>query len=150
MGWNSISGGMGIFDHRLVDIFKQGSGPYISGLIQNLLRDPAISLETKPISTSCNNSNLSCTSFLLPGGVQSVSPWPFNITAADESNYIVQNGPAYQIDFSDISGHITWNQHSCHVYGSDTNAFQLCIQNATDSAEGDQLISGKYLHTSQK
>jgi hypothetical protein len=141
---------MGIFDPGLVDIFKQGSGPYISGLVQTLLRDPAISFETTPISAACQNSSLSCTSFLLPGGVETVSPWPFNITATDESNYIVQNGPAYQIDFGDISGDVSWNQNSCHVYGSDTNALQLCIQNATDFGETGQLISGIYLHPSQK
>ena len=142
IGFSPISGGMGIFNASLVPEFKEGSGPYISSLVQSLFRDPATSLPVQPINHSCNNSTLSCSSYLLPGGVISVSPWPFNITSSDESDYIVENGPSYQLDFWTESSPIAWLPTSCHVYGTNSSALQLCIQNPTDAGTQGQLISG--------
>lgn len=142
ISFSPISGGMGVFDPQLVHIFEEGSGPYISSLVQSLLRDPATALPVRPINPLCNNSTFSCSSYLLSGGVVSVSPWPFNITSPDESDYIVQNGPSYQIDFWRETSPITWLSTSCHVYGTNAAGLQLCIQNSTDAGTRGQLVSG--------
>lgn len=93
---------MGSCDLSLVDIFKEGSGPLISRLVQTLLTDPAISYQMLQVNNKCKNSSLSCKSYLLPGGVGSVSPSMLNATSRDEPDYVFQNGPAYELDFGDI------------------------------------------------
>lgn len=138
VGFSQISGGIGVFNTSLIPEFQEGSGPLISGLVQSVLSDPSISLATRPVSPSCRLSNSPCSSFLLPGGAVSVSPWPFNIAKASESAYIIQGGPSYQLDYGALAPDISWASQACYIYGSNSTALQMCIQ----SGIGGQLLAG--------
>lgn len=140
-----ISGGMGIFNTSLIPVFQEASGPVISGLVQTILRDPSISYVTQSVSPSCKASNASCSSYLLPGGVQTVSPWPVNSTSPKLTAYVVEGGPSYLLEFGSVSADVSWNSDACKIYASvfasKTIPLQLCIQNGTDSETDEQIYA---------
>ncbi|RAO68327.1 uncharacterized protein BHQ10_004339 [Talaromyces amestolkiae] len=144
--FSPISGGMGVFNTSLIRVFQEASGPVISALVQNILRDPSISYVTQSVSSSCKASDASCSSYLLPGGVQTVSPWPVNSTAPELSAYVVEGGPSYLLEFGSLSADVSWNSDACKIYASTfaskTIPLQLCIQNATSSEMNEQIYAG--------
>jgi len=82
-------------------------------------------------------------SFLLPGGLKAVAPWPYK-ESTDKSltAYITMNAPAYQIDIWDVPDVNSWASGNCRVYGTDyVSAFQLCI--STYNRRADQLVAGE-------
>lgn len=118
------------------------SGPSVSSLVLFLLRDTTISFQIDPVTDDCRSSD-SCTSFLLPGGLKAVAPWPYK-EAADKSltAYITKDAPAYQIDVWDVPDVFSWASDDCRIYGIDnTAAFQLCISLYNDRA--DQIVAGE-------
>lgn len=144
--FSSISGGLGVFNTSLIPICQEASGPKISGLVQNMLSDPSISYVTQPVSTSCRLSDPPCSSYLLPGGVQTVSPWPVNTTTPSLSTYVVAGSPSYQLDYGSLSADVSWSSDACKIYASEfaseTIPLQLCIQDSTTFGTDGQLLAG--------
>lgn len=124
--WVPIAGGIGVYDSKSVT--SALNGPWVSGLVLNFLKDSTVSIQTDPISHNCLVSG-SCSSYLLPGGLQTVTPWPFfKSNDSSLSFYITKNGPAYQLDFWTVPDGFTWSQFECQIYGHDVNStFQLCL-----------------------
>jgi hypothetical protein len=69
-----------------------------------------------------------------------VSPWQFGISPENALNYIIKNGPAYQLDFGEVKRGISWPSDACEIYVSEDNGFQLCIENDQGT---NQLIAGE-------
>jgi hypothetical protein len=132
---------MGLFNASLLHQFDTIQGPYIAGLVQYLLRDPSIVYPATPVSQNCQWNNQSCVSYLLPGGIATVSPWPFNTSLPNALDYIVRSAPAYQIDFGRPMITPAWPSPACHEYGSADFAIQLCLENGSNPNE---LVAGKY------
>ena len=139
--WKNISGGLGIFNAS-VATSKIGSGPLLSGLVINMLRDSTITKEVDPISELCK-LNSTCVSYIVPGGPKSISPWPYNKTGDESlSAYITRDGPAYQLDFWEAPDGIEWID-ACQIYGISDSAFQLCM-----SPYGEkQIVAGRSSNT---
>lgn len=139
--WKNISGGLGIFNAS-VATSKIRSGPLLSGLVINMLRDTTITKEVDPISEICG-LNSTCVSYIVPGGPKSISPWPYNRTGDESlSAYITRGGPAYQLDFWTAPGGIDWTD-ACQVYGLSDSAFQLCMSSYGEK----QIFAGLLFHT---
>jgi hypothetical protein len=143
--WTNISGGMGVFDPSFIKVFEGMPGTTISGLVHYLLTDLSIAFPTTPINSSCDLFSSYCASFLIPGGVATVSPWPWGISDANDLDYIIKNGPAYQLDFGEARGRVSWPSDACEVYGSGAYVFQLCIENDQSTNE---LIGGEFNYSS--
>jgi hypothetical protein len=141
--WQLISGGNGVFDPRLGDVFKQTSGPYLGSLFLYMLRDTSISIPVNPVTEGCSAE--SCISYLLPGGIGNVQPWPTFETLETKAatNYVVQRAPGYQLDFWEPQADISWSTGSCRIYGTNSSALQLCMQTAGSYASTGELISGE-------
>jgi hypothetical protein len=139
--WTNISGGVGVFDASLTDGFITMPGPYLAGLVQYLLRDPQIAFEVASINNQCDNSQADCISYLISGGIGNVSPWQDAITPTDALNYIIKNGPAYQIDFGDAST-FSWPSSSCRLYYTQDLGIQVCIDKDENSKE---ITAGAFL-----
>jgi hypothetical protein len=121
---------------------QEVSGPWVSSLVLSLLKDATMSFQTDPVTEDCQSSD-SCMSFLLPGGLKSVAPWPYS-EVADKSltAYITKDAPAYQIDIWDVLDATIWASDDCLIYGIDNaSAFQLCISSYNGRA--DQLVAGE-------
>lgn len=136
---------MGIFKSSRIPIFKKASSPMISGLVQNLLRDPSISYITQATSPFGKLSSSSCASYLPPGGVQTVSLRPVKSASKDLSAYIAEDAPSYQLDYGSVGANVIWISHSCKIYAtmfaSKLIPLQLCIQNNTNSEFEGQLLA---------
>jgi hypothetical protein len=118
---------VGVFDASLTDDFTTMPSPYLDGLVQYLLRDPEIAYELPPISNTCGTSQSDCVSYLISGGISNVSPWQYTITPVNALEYIVKEGPAYQIDYGDTAINTIWPSSSCHLYSTDELGVQVCI-----------------------
>lgn len=119
-------------------------GPWISSLVLNFLKDTSVSIQTDPISNRCKAAGSSCSSFLIPGGLKNVTPWPFKKTNDSSLAYYITRGtPAYQIDFWPVPTSFHWPPFSeCPVYGTDENSgFQLCLSYDEDLGE---TIAGNF------
>jgi len=137
--WTRISGGLGDFDMSLLDQFASIPGPYIAGLVIYLLRDPSIGFQITPASSNCGSG---CISYLLPGGMTTISPWPFNDKLPNALDYIVRSAPGYQIDFGSIENLPFWPSPVCRQYGSVNKSIQLCIESGNTVSE---LRAGRLL-----
>ena len=120
-----IIGGMGTYNSTLA-VINGNFGS--SSLYQYLLRDSTSSIPAPPISPYCTQAGDSCVSYLIPGGLATVYPWPF---ARDEhydiSAFITESAPAYQIDFWKGPPNLDFNPSSCNLYGMYGEVLQLCI-----------------------
>ena len=115
----------------------------LSNYVLGITSDPTKTYQVPPISVDCQN-DLSCSSYLILGGVWTVSPWPFR-TLNDSSltAFITKDGPAYQIDFWDAPKGIEWGTDACTIFGSWVSAFQLCISPYSNGGVENQLVAGK-------
>jgi hypothetical protein len=143
--WHNITGGTGLYDTSLV---INAAGPSVSTLVQTILRDNTLTVEIRDgdiITADCRTAHDgSCTSYLLPGGLNSVSPWPYReLEDKSLSAYVMRGAPAYQIEFWDtFEEGITWKDGACRVYASDdSTGFQLCVSKYVGG--GDQIVAGK-------
>jgi hypothetical protein len=133
-----ISGGIGVFN-ATVSTSKVMNGPSLSGLVINMLRDAAITKGVDPISEVCKR-NSSCVSYIIPGGLKTVSPWPYNTTDDKSlSAYIIRGAPAYQLDFWKAPYGINWASDACQIYGESDSAFQLCMSSYGEK----QIVAGR-------
>lgn len=135
-----VSGGVGVFDASLI---SQVTGSMtISNLAENALQNSATSFVVDPVGNNCQSSG-SCSSYIIPGGPLTVSPFPYvKLNDSTLTAYITKGGPAYQIDVWDAPQVPQWPQGSCHIYSPDnSNAFQLCI--SSFSGIENLLTAGK-------
>lgn len=143
--WHTITGGLGIFNPSLA---IKGVDPSITTLVQTILSDPTITYKldaTQAVSADCQNADGECSSYLLPGGLDTVSPWPYG-KLEDESlsAFVMKDGPSYQMDVWDAPLNVTFDTGTCSIYASDDTAgFQLCL--AKYKNDDTQLIAGKSL-----
>jgi hypothetical protein len=105
------------------------------------LHNPQFSVEIDPINCSRNQDD--CDSYILPGGVQTMSPNP----VYDDSVPIalVHNSPASQIEFQKgINVHDTFQQHDCVAIGDDRYVVgvQLCLSPSTVS--NGSIVAGMW------
>ena len=98
--------------------------------------------EVDPVNADCSISD-SCTSFLFPGGLESVAPWPYRAPTGNSlTAYVTKDAPAYQMDVWDAPSATQWDPDDCTVYGGDNqSAFQLCISYSI--GRSDQLVAGQ-------
>ncbi|KAK6542321.1 hypothetical protein TWF694_006280 [Orbilia ellipsospora] len=126
---HNISGGIGHYNSTYPPIFQDSPGTSTSSLVQTLLRDVTISFPVDPVSAECIAAGSSCKSYIIPGGLGTVSPWPFpRLTNPEITAFQTENTPTYQIDLWDGPAGVTWAPSDCHIYGDyKINAFQICI-----------------------
>ena len=120
--------------------------PYsIMATAANLINNPIYSTATDPISCSPNER---CSSFLMPGGLVTSTPWP-PVGRAEYPTITIYHAPATQIDFVRILEQPeSFNvSRDCLVYGSDGQdgfrvAMQFCL--ARSKTKRDALEAGKW------
>ncbi|KAE9379810.1 hypothetical protein N431DRAFT_458803 [Stipitochalara longipes BDJ] len=140
--WTRTSGGMGVFDTSAITLGV--TDPTVWAYIFYLVRDATMSYPVDPVSADCSASD-SCESFLLPGGLRSVTPWPYGVSTDKRfTSYITKDAPAYQMDVWDAPSDTQWDPNDCIVYGApgfdNSTAFQLCI--SYSDGHTDQLLAG--------
>ena len=124
--WMPASGGIGEFDSAS-SAGKLQNGIFLSGLVRNMHQDTTVTFVQPPVSAECSNSS-SCISYLIPGGLKTVSPWPYRRNNDSSlSVYAMRNTPAYQIDFWNAPYGNGWAASDCRIYGTSSAAFQLCM-----------------------
>jgi len=139
--WTPITGGIGLYDPNLAT--PASDGPSLSSYVLGILSDYTKTYQATPISQDCQESS-SCSSYLILGGVWTVSPWPFRIlNDTSLTSYITKDGPAYQIDFWDAPRGIKWGTDVCTIFGPQNSTFQLCVSSYNTSGINDQLVAGK-------
>ncbi|KAK0648082.1 hypothetical protein B0T16DRAFT_455587 [Cercophora newfieldiana] len=136
--WTTVSGGIGIFNSSLV--IQQIDGPKISNLVYSALQDPRFSTPADPISEDCKSSP-NCTSYLMSGGLTTISPFPYLLRDPHLPAYTAQNVPSYQIDAWDLTETpIAFKGSECQLFkgvpSSDaiSQGFYLCAKDESDSA----------------
>jgi hypothetical protein len=137
--WTPISGGIGIYDPKAVvaDIVPL----FITDSALSILQDPTRAVQVDPINLECIQAGDSCKAFLIPGGLQSVSPWPYQkLQDTTLDVYVTKGGPAYQVDFWSPPQNVTWPGDACSVYAANEDeSFQLCTSLNTD---GKTIMTG--------
>jgi hypothetical protein len=129
-----------------VPILTSAEGPLVSSLALKFLQDTTVSIEIDPISHNCQSARSSCSSYLIPGGLQNITPWPyFQVNDSSLAFYITKNALSYQVDFWDVPTSFNWSNHvSCNIYGfDDHSAFQLCMSSGNRSK--NEIAAGKGL-----
>jgi hypothetical protein len=144
--WIHISGGIGVYDSKLAS--PEFAEILIADSVINILQDPRRSITVPPFSNDCRQKGDSCKSFLLPGGLDLVSPWPYaKLNDSSLDTYVMKNAPSYQIDFWDPPENVTIAKEACSVYAAtETAGFQLCLSSFGDNP--DQIVAGKYFNSS--
>jgi hypothetical protein len=123
--------------------------PLLWAYIFFLIRDATLSVQVDPVDPGCHTSD-SCASFLLPGGLRTVAPWPYR-ESPDKSltAYITKDAPAYQMDVWKPQSTPQWMTDDCTVYGfNNITAFQLCISYAGENT--DRLVAGTCSYSLQE
>jgi hypothetical protein len=137
--WTPISGGIGIYDPKAVapDVVPL----FITDSALSILQDPARAVQVDPVNLECIQVGDSCKAFLIPGGLQSVSPWPYQkLQDTTLDVYVTKGGPAYQVDFWSPPQNVTWPSDACSVYAANEDlSFQLCTSLDTD---GKTIMTG--------
>ena len=103
----------------------------MSTLAINMIRDTLITKAMPPISEDCLEDS-QCKSYVLPGGLQTVTPYAFETQrGSNVLMFVTRNTPLYQVDFWDAGAAVNWTSQSCHTYGTsnvNTTAIQLCMK----------------------
>ncbi|KAL4877496.1 hypothetical protein BJY04DRAFT_222054 [Aspergillus karnatakaensis] len=103
--------------------------PYwMQAIVNNLVTSPMHAVTSIPVPiAACAEHD--CDSYLLPGGLINMSPWPpTNHPAAPVIQ--VDNAPSIQLDFrSDISQEDVFSDEDCNIYGSETSwvGIRFCV-----------------------
>ena len=104
-----------------------------------------MSTRTDPIGTECRHRD-TCTSCLLVGGIQYISPWPYMWLSDDAmTSFLTKDMPVYVLEgwnmTTDIS--ISWGKNECRVYQAGSTALQVC---AKKSDKGGSILTGKSVY----
>jgi hypothetical protein len=121
-----VTAGIGAFDSSLVPrILAAWEGTLPAGTISSdleMLADTEFTIRTDPVS--CDAADSSCSSYLLPGGLNSITPWPPSV---DKEYPVIEifEAPALQVD---IVGNVTesFSSSDCSVFG--TTAVSLSVE----------------------
>jgi hypothetical protein len=113
-----VTAGIGAFDGSLVPgILASWGGTLPAGVISGdleLLADTEVTIRAEPVT--CDAADPSCSSYLLPGGLNSITPWPPFI---DEEYPVIEifEAPALHVD---IVGNVTesFSSSDCSVFGT--------------------------------
>lgn len=140
--WAPIAGGIGIYDPNLAtaglnDLTKASH-------VLHILKDSTLSFPVDPVTVECKKSRATCVGYLLSGGLQTVTPWPFKLdNDTSLTHYIVKDAISYQIDIWDAPlKNINWTQDACKIYASDNNtAIQLCHSQYVGG--GSKIVAGR-------
>ncbi|KAH8817491.1 hypothetical protein F5884DRAFT_748955 [Xylogone sp. PMI_703] len=124
--WIPIGGGIGVYDPKAA--FPDIAPILISDSVTNILQDTRRAVQVDPINEECIRSGDSCQSFLIPGGLFTVSPSPYNKTNDTGLDvFVTKGGPAYQIDLWSPPETFTWTADECNIYAAGiSSGFQLC------------------------
>jgi len=115
----------------------------LSNYVLGITSDPTKTYQAPPVGADCQ-SNPSCLSYLVLGGVWTVSPWPFRVLNESAlTAFITKDGPAYQVDFWDAPKGIEWGTNACTIFGPWDAAFHICISPYNNNAGEAQLVAGK-------
>ncbi len=99
---------------------------WILATASTLLNNPQFSTNIQPILCSVTNS--SCASYLLPGGLQSISPNP--PSANSDPIVVVHESPVSQVEFTlGLDERDEFVPTDCVAYGDDNLivGLQLCV-----------------------
>jgi hypothetical protein len=140
-GWSSVSGGIGVFNVSLGWI--QPVFPIHYQYVSNILQDTTISVATDPISQQCKSRD-TCESYLLTGGLKSISPWPY-MQQNDSSltAYMLKDIPVYQIETweTTFDRSLSWADSQCKVYASGDDGLRICVKIDENSGA---LVAGEF------
>jgi hypothetical protein len=124
-----VTAGIGAFDGSLVPaVLANLGGTLPAGLIADdseLLADTEYTIHAEPVT--CNAADSSCSSYLLPGGLGSITPWP---PSSDEEYPVIEifNAPALQVEIMD---HVSesFSSSDCSVFGvvGDPLTVEVCV-----------------------
>ncbi|KAK4214220.1 hypothetical protein QBC37DRAFT_251120, partial [Rhypophila decipiens] len=137
-----VSGGIGVFDPST--IMPTVQGPMIAQYVYRNLNDPRLSFQTDQAVTPGCQSNTSCTSYLLTGGIQTITPFPQQ-RASDPrlTAYIAKDVPSYQLETWDLSNTTAeFLFRDCEVYHANISGgpgFYFCMK---DEPDGGILAAG--------
>jgi hypothetical protein len=136
--WTRISGGIGIYDPKAV---VSDAAVLATNSALSILQDPTRAVQVDPVNLDCIQSTEGCKAFLIPGGLQNVSPWPYQkMQDTTLDVYVTKGGPAYQVDFWSPPQNVTWPDEDCTVYAANEDeSFQLCTSLNTD---GKTIMAG--------
>jgi hypothetical protein len=109
----------------------------------NILQDTRRAVEVDPINSDCIKAGDSCKSFLIPGGLDVVAPWPYQkLKDRSLDVYVTKGGPAYQIDFWSPPDNTTVPEDECSVYAaSEDTGLQLCASSYPGGT--GQIVAGE-------
>ncbi|KAF2729967.1 hypothetical protein EJ04DRAFT_580265 [Polyplosphaeria fusca] len=127
----SISGGLADYDPQLAATYSTVIGPFIAKYVQTMLHDPSIAWPLDAITKECKNER-SCTSSLIAGPYQTITPWPFTIEDDDVDTFRIYNAPFYQVDLWYPPTSLTFSEsQECTLYGGSNRtsdfSMALCI-----------------------
>ncbi|KAF2003156.1 hypothetical protein P154DRAFT_112626 [Amniculicola lignicola CBS 123094] len=143
---HDISAGLAGYDPSVSRAYSTVWGPEIGKLVQTMLRDRSVTYPLPAINPQCKRSK-TCTSFLIAGPYQTISPWPFTVGPGNEEeldSYMVFDAPWYQVDMWDIEESEGWTvsmSRDCTLYGgfngTSDYSLLLCIK---EDPTGDGVI----------
>lgn len=131
--WTPIGGGIGRYDPK--EVVPNAVPALITNSALSILQDTTRAVQVDPVSSDCIQAGDSCKAFLIPGGLQNVTPWPYQkLQDTTLDVYVTKGGPAYQLDFWSPPQNITWPYDQCSVYAANEDeSFQLCTSLSADS-----------------
>lgn len=142
------SGGIGIFDPST--IVQQIQGLTITNYVFTILDDPRFTFRTDQSASPDCQSQDSCNSFLMTGGLQLLNPLPGQpVTDRRLTAYIARDVPSYQFDSWDMSNTpVNFTFGDCQLYNippelTATMGFYLCIRNEPDGS----ILAGLSVHS---
>lgn len=144
------TGGIGTFQPQAAVDYQDVARLLVPDLVNGLVRNDMFTYRLSPASDECKMAGDRCLSTLLSGGLQNVSPWPFQTVIRDPRNlpfYTLEHAPSYHVDFWTSDQISEWDQDKCHVFGLNDNRFQICID--FRGGRKDQIISSKLCPTSR-
>lgn len=133
-----VSGGLGVFDPSTIIPMTQG--PAIANYIYTVLDDPRFTYRTDGAATSACQSNSSCESYIMTGGIAIINPLPNRRVNNDKglTAYTARDVPSYQLDTWDLSNTpMDFMAGECELYNAnvfDALGFYLCMRNDDDGS----------------
>jgi hypothetical protein len=143
-----VTAGTGQFNASLVDPFMaevEGSVSYgVLALAFGLVGDPELAIEVPPINCTTDQ----CESYLFPGGLGTMTPWP-PTDHADSPVVQIDSSPASQIEFrKGIAAGDGFLASDCAVYGSEEYLVGVSFCLAQSQALLGSYIAGMLSHHS--
>jgi hypothetical protein len=128
----NVSNGIGVFDPSSATKNSAVAGFYSSNLVRNLFQDSSFTYPVHPINQQCKAISANCSSFVLSGGLQNITPWTFRAAFRpdDQAFVTIKDSPTYHIDFWVTKDYPSFSSSDCRLYGvlDISPPFQLCIK----------------------